>query len=140
MLYSDKIKKACQICFDAHKDDVDKSGYPYVMHPLHLAEQMDDEDSTIVALLHDVIEDHGDRYSLEYLSSCFGSDIAKSINLLTHKDEVTYMEYVKEIKKDKTARKVKIADLKHNLDISRLGGSKPYKYDTYKEALEFLER
>ena len=140
MLYSEKIKLAAKICFDAHKDDVDKSGYPYVMHPIHLAEQMDDEDSTIVALLHDVVEDHGDKYSLEYLSSCFSNNIIKSIILLTHKEEVPYMEYVKEIKKDETARKVKIVDLKHNLDVSRLGGNKPYKYDTYKEALEYLEK
>ena len=49
--------------FQAHKDDLDKGGYPYVFHPFYLATQMDDEASTCVALLHDVIEDHGDVYS-----------------------------------------------------------------------------
>ena len=40
--------------FQAHKEDLDKGGYPYVFHPFYLASQMDDKDSTIVALLHDV--------------------------------------------------------------------------------------
>ena len=57
MLYSAMTKKAMKLCFDAHKDQVDKSGLPYVFHPFHLAEQMTDETCVIVALLHDVIED-----------------------------------------------------------------------------------
>ena len=65
MFYSEKVKIACNILFNAHKNDMDKGGYPYVFHPFYLAMQMNDEDSTIVALLHDVIEDHGDKYSFE---------------------------------------------------------------------------
>ena len=53
--------------FEAHRNDVDKGGYPYVFHPYHLASQMDDEVSVCVALLHDVIEDHSDLYSFESL-------------------------------------------------------------------------
>ena len=60
MIYSPKIRNACIICFNAHKNDYDKAGYPYVFHPFFLANQMDDENSIIVALLHDVIGDHGD--------------------------------------------------------------------------------
>ena len=67
MYYSDLVKKASLIMFDAHKDDKDKGGYPYVIHPLSLAFQMDDENSVCLALLHDVVEDHGDKYSFEYL-------------------------------------------------------------------------
>lgn len=63
MYYSQLVKTACTILFQAHKDDLDKGGYPYVFHPFYLATQMDDEASTCVALLHDVIEDHGDVYS-----------------------------------------------------------------------------
>ena len=57
MIYTEKTKKALKLCFEAHKDQTDKSGLPYVFHPFHLAEQMPDEDTTIVALLHDVVED-----------------------------------------------------------------------------------
>ena len=67
MYYSELVKKACAILYDAHRDDLDKGGYPYVFHPFYLATQMDDEASTCVALLHDVIEDHGDRYTLDDL-------------------------------------------------------------------------
>lgn len=67
MFYSKQVNKACNVMYDAHKDDIDKGGYPYVFHPFYLATQMDDEDSTCVALLHDVIEDHGDIYSFETL-------------------------------------------------------------------------
>ena len=67
MYYSDLVKKACAIMYDAHKEDVDRGGYPYVLHPFYLATQMDDEESTCAALLHDVIEDHGDRYSFDDL-------------------------------------------------------------------------
>ena len=68
MYYSELVRKACAILWDAHRDDVDKGGYPYVFHPFYLATQMEDENSTCTALLHDVIEDHGDRYSLESLT------------------------------------------------------------------------
>ena len=57
MIYTDMTKKALKLSFEAHKDQVDKSGIPYVYPPYHLAEQMTDENTTIVALLHDVAED-----------------------------------------------------------------------------------
>ena len=57
MIYTDKTKAALKLCFEAHKNQVDKSGLPYVFHPFHLAESMTDEATTIVALLHDVVED-----------------------------------------------------------------------------------
>ena len=57
MIYTELTKKALKLCFEAHKDQVDKTGIPYVFHPFHLAEQMKDEYTTVVALLHDVVED-----------------------------------------------------------------------------------
>ena len=55
MFYSKMVKKASIIAYSAHKDDMDKGGYQYIMHPLYLAFQMEDEDSAFVALLHDMI-------------------------------------------------------------------------------------
>ena len=57
MIYTALTKKAMRIAFDAHKEQTDKTGLPYIFHPFHLAEQMLDEVSTCAALLHDVIED-----------------------------------------------------------------------------------
>lgn len=65
MLYTEMTKKAMKLCFDAHKDQVDKSGMPYVFHPLILAEKMTTEEEITVALLHDVVEDT--NYTIEDL-------------------------------------------------------------------------
>ena len=67
MYYSEMVKKAVNIMFEAHKEDFDKGGYPYVFHPFYLATKLDGENEVCTALLHDVIEDHGDKYSFEYL-------------------------------------------------------------------------
>ena len=59
MIYTERTKRAMNIAYQAHHGQLDKGGMPYVFHPLHLAEQMDDEVSTVTALLHDVVEDAG---------------------------------------------------------------------------------
>ena len=57
MIYTALTKKAMRIAFEAHKEQTDKAGLPYIYHPIHLAEQMTNETTTCIALLHDVIED-----------------------------------------------------------------------------------
>ena len=140
MIYTPLIKKAMKICFEAHKNQVDKTGVPYVFHPFHLAEQMDDELSTICALLHDVVEDT--EMTLEDISNLgFGDDVCRVLSLLTHKDDVPYMDYVREIAKNPTATKVKIADLKHNSDLTRLDVIDEWaikRKEKYSEALRIL--
>ncbi|MBQ8497526.1 MAG: HD domain-containing protein [Clostridia bacterium] len=122
MIYTDKTRKALSICYDAHKGAVDKSGVPYVFHPFHLAEQMKDEVMTIVALLHDVIEDTD--YTEEMLREAgFGEKVLEALRLLTRSEDVVteadYMAYVAKIRENPVARAVKIADLEHNSDLSR---------------------
>lgn len=119
MIYTPKTKKAMKLCFKAHKRQVDKSGIPYVFHPIHLAEQMETEETTIVALLHDVVEDT--RYKLKYLTKQgFSPAVIEAISLMTHDDDTPYMDYVRAIKENPIAKAVKLADLKHNSDITRL--------------------
>ena len=139
MIYSEQVRKASLIAFEAHKDDVDKGGYPYIMHPTYLAFSMDDEDSVCVALLHDVIEDHGDKYSFEFLKNeGFNDTVISALKLLTHDPSVGYMDYVEKIAANPTAKKVKIADLKHNLDATRRKTPSFHKDEIYKKALEYL--
>ena len=141
MYYSEMVKKAVNIMFEAHKEDFDKGGYPYVFHPFYLATKVEGENETCVALLHDVVEDHGDKYSFEYLKKeGFNKEIIYALKLLTHKKDVPYMDYVVEISKNNIAKKVKIEDLKHNMDSRRTSGEKTKKYDIYVKALEFLEK
>lgn len=119
MIYTDRTKKALELCFKAHKDQVDKSGMPYVFHPFHVAEQMKDEITIIVALLHDVVEDTG--YTLDDLRGMgFPAEAIDALRLLTHDPGVPYMDYVAAIKPNPVARAVKLADLNHNSDMLRL--------------------
>lgn len=119
MLYTEKIKKALEIAFDAHKDQVDKAGLPYIYHPFYLATQMETEDSIIVALLHDVVEDS--HYTFEEIENYgFSASIMAALRLLTHEDSEDYITYIHRVKENELARIVKLADLKHNSDESRL--------------------
>ena len=119
MIYTPLTKKALRLCFDAHRDQVDKTGMPYVFHPFHLAESMTDEIATVCALLHDVVEDT--EITPEDLTNMgFPSEVTEVLALLTHDDGVPYMDYVREIAKHPVAKAVKIADLTHNSDLSRL--------------------
>ncbi|MBQ1423320.1 MAG: GTP pyrophosphokinase [Lachnospiraceae bacterium] len=119
MIYTELTKKAMKLCFKAHKDQVDKSGLPYVFHPFHLAEQMQDEATTITALLHDVVED-SDYTLQELIDMGFPKEVTDAIALMTHDDAVPYLDYVRNLKDNPVARAVKLADLKHNSDLSRL--------------------
>ena len=108
-----------KLCFRAHKEQTDKSGIPYVFHPIHLAEQMGDEDTAVVALLHDVVEDTD--YTLEDLRAMgFAPEVLEALSLLTHEETVPYMDYIAAIKQNPIARAVKLADLAHNSDLTRL--------------------
>ena len=141
MIYTEKTKKALKLCFEAHKDQVDKSGLPYVFHPFHLADQMQDENTTIVALLHDVVEDT--EYTLDDLRAMdFGDEVIEALSYMTHDPAVPYMEYVARIRENDIARRVKLADLRHNSDITRLDTVDQKALDRvakYAQAIRLLE-
>lgn len=140
MYYSDLVKKASQISLIAHLNDVDKGGYPYIYHPAYLAFQMNDEITTCIAFLHDVIEDHGDKYSFKYLEEQgFYKEIIDTLKLLTHDKNVDYMTYIKKLSSNPYAVEVKLADLKHNIQSARINGQKTKKYDFYLQAIDYLQ-
>ena len=119
MIYTDRTKRAIRLMFQAHREQTDKSGLPYVFHPFHLAEQMDDEASVVTALLHDVAEDS--PWTLEQIAAMgFPPEVMQALRLLTHDDDSDYFSYVRRIRANPLARKVKLADLRHNSDLTRL--------------------
>lgn len=139
MINTKLTRKAMVIAYNAHANQFDKAGVPYIFHPIHLAEQMDTEIECIIALLHDVVEDT--KVTFEQLEKEFSSDIIKILKLLTHDKETDYMEYVKIIKENPIAKKVKIADITHNADETRLDKITEkdiLRREKYKEALEIL--
>lgn len=103
---------------NAHHGQFDRGGVPYIFHPIHLAEGMDDEIFTCVALLHDMVEDTD--VTLEQLAEHFPREIVEAVELLIHREGVDYFDYVRAIKSNPVAVKVKLADLAHNGDPKRV--------------------
>ena len=121
MIYTPLTNEAMRIAYKAHHGQLDYNGIPYIFHPIHLAEQMDDEFSCCVALLHDVVEDT--QVTLDELKAVFPKEVTDAITLMTHNDDTDYFDYVRAIKGNPIARKVKLADIAHNSDQSRCIGS-----------------
>lgn len=139
MIYTENTRKAMNIAYNAHNGQMDKSGVPYIFHPIHLAEQMNTEVECIVALLHDVVEDTD--ITFENLEKEFPIEVIQCLKLLTHDKSVDYIEYVKKIKDNSIARKVKLADLKHNSDRTRLLSITQKdieRYNKYQKAIQIL--
>ncbi len=119
MIYTPMTKLALNLCFTLHEYQKDKGNSPYVFHPFHLAEQMTDEDSCIVALLHDIIEDT--PCTLDDLKKLgFSTKIIRAIDDITYKEGMDYFDYINIIHNNPLATRVKLADLKHNMDVTRL--------------------
>ena len=137
------LHRAIEIALDAHKNVSDKGGNPYILHPLRLMLQMDSEEEMIVAILHDVVED-SEKWSFDKLKEeGFSKKIINSLRSVTKENEnEDYEKFIDRSVKDKIGRKVKIADISDNLDISRLKevtDKDILRINKYKKALKKLK-
>ncbi len=137
-------EKAFKIASEAHQGQLDKGGSPYIEHVLKVAEIVDmahhNDEFYIVALLHDVIEDTDMTFS-DIKNFGFNERIVHSLKALTKRKSETYENYLKRVRQDSAARAVKIADLTHNSDLSRIKEPSQADYDRikkYEKALAFL--
>ena len=140
MIYTNLTKKALRISFEAHKDQFDKSGIPYVYHPYEVASGLDTEEAVCVALLHDVVEDTDMTFD-DLAREGFGENIIGALKLLTHSDDTPYFEYIKAVKQNPLATAVKLADLKHNSTRSRMNVITDWdekRYQKYETAIKLL--
>lgn len=141
MLYTELTKRAMKICAKAHEGQKDKSGLPYLLHPFIVADHVEGEAETCVALLHDVVEDTD--YTLEDLRrEGMPEEVVQAVALLTHEPGTPYMSYIALIKKSPLARAVKLQDLTHNMDLSRLDNPTPKdleRVEKYQKAYAFLK-
>ena len=117
MIYTPLTKKAMVLAYHAHHGQVDKSGVPYIFHPIHLAEQAGDEFTCCAALLHDVMEDT--PVTLQELEKEFPPEVTQALQLLTHRPGTDYFDYVRAVRQNPIARQVKLLDLLHNSDQTR---------------------
>ena len=128
---SERVRKAFQIAKIAHAGQIDKAGQDYIEHPKFVASRVgDNESAIIVALLHDFLED--------FLTD----EECTAIKLLTHEKNVPYFDYIRRIKTNDLARQVKLADLEHNSDLSRIAEPSQKDLDRlekYKQAKKILE-
>lgn len=144
MIYTELTNKAMRIAYEAHNGQYDVNGVPYIFHPYHVAEQMTDEITACTALLHDVVEDTG--ITFEQLEQEFPEEVIEALRLLTHEKGTDYYEYIEKIGTNPVATAVKLADIEHNSDTSRITDKNvvssdkliywEYKYSTAKRILE----
>ena len=136
------LEKAIEIAIEAHKGDVDKAGAPYILHPLRVMFQMETKEEMIVAVLHDVIEDS--EITLERLrSEGFSERVLEALDSVTKRDGETYDDFAKRAASNPIGRKVKLSDLRDNLDLSRINEISDKDLERvakYHKALRFLQK
>ena len=136
------VDLALSIARKAHEGQLDKAEVDYIEHPIYVASQVDTEEEKAVALLHDVIEDS--LVSAEgLLQAGLPETVVTAVQVLTKKKEQDYQTYLETVKKNPLARVVKLADLKHNSDLSRLSSiteKDRERLKKYKKAIDFLSR
>lgn len=134
------FERAMVIATISHAGIKDRGKQPYILHPINVMMGLETKDERIVAILHDVIEDSDLTFD-DFRKLCFPEYIIEALDSVTHREDEDYMEYVKRAKKNPIGRKVKMKDLKHNSDLSRLKNPKQKDYERlekYKKAYEYL--
>ena len=133
-------EKAYEIAKKAHLGQVDKAGEDYIKHPEKVASFVKTDEEKAVAYLHDVIEDT--ELTLEDLNKYdFSKEVLEAVDIITKKRGEDYQSYLNSVKKNKLARAVKLADLRHNSDLTRLikVTEKDIKRkEKYQKAIDFL--
>ncbi len=141
MTKEEQLAKAILIATVAHDGQFDKGGKPYILHPLHLMNQlMFDLELATIAVLHDVVEDT--LYNMnDMMIIGFSHRVTLALEMLTHERGVPYDRYIKNIASNYDALRVKRKDLEHNSDITRLKGVEPQdikRMKKYHKAFLFL--
>ncbi|WP_315065895.1 GTP pyrophosphokinase [uncultured Clostridium sp.] len=136
------FEKAIIIAVSAHQGQVDKGGNPYILHPLAVMLSLEDEIERICAVLHNVIEDTD--ITLEYLKNeGFSNQVLTALDTLSRRKDESYDEFIDRIINNKIACHVKLADLKHNMDLSRIKQPSQKDYDRikkYQKAVKALSK
>lgn len=135
-----QLNMAIHIATDYHNGQIDKSGEPYILHPIWVMNNVKSLNGKVVAMLHDIVEDT--EITIENLIDFgFDEDIVIAIDILTKKKGQKYTDYIELVGKNNLAREVKISDLKHNMDLKRLKeitDKDKKRYVKYKNSYDYL--
>lgn len=115
----EQLEEAIKLASSKHYGQRDKSNKPYIFHLLHVMNNGDDLKTKIVGVLHDILEDT-DMTRNDLVDYGFSEDVVTAIEILTKPKNQKYMEYIENVKNNHIARKVKLIDLKHNMDLTRI--------------------
>jgi (p)ppGpp synthase/HD superfamily hydrolase len=135
------LEKAIECALNAHRGQKDKGGAPYIMHPIRLMLGMEKHEERVVAVLHDVVEDG--EYDFEgLLRMGFSGEVVDAVDALTRRKGESYEDFIDRVSLNALARKVKLADLADNMDLTRI--AKPNEKDRarlekYRMAVERLK-
>lgn len=126
-----QLSKAIELASRVFIDKVDKAGKPYILHCLRVMNSVDqnDEELMCIAVLHDVPEDCPDIKFDDLRAMGFSPRVVDAVRLLTHDKNFSYDEYIQQVALNQDARKVKLADLRDNSDITRLKGLRKKDFD-----------
>lgn len=113
------LDAAITLAVQAHRGQTDKGGQPYILHPLRVMLACKSEPERIVAVLHDTVEDTG--LEMGIIRHRFGMVVANAVDALTRRGGEAYPAFIERCAADPIARKVKLADIADNMDLSRLG-------------------
>ena len=137
------LERAIEIAVSAHKGVKDKGGNPYILHPLRVMLSLNSEEEKIVGVLHDVVEDAEDWTFEKLQDEGFSTQILEGLQSVTKTSEdENYDEFVQRALANTIGRQVKIADIKDNLDVTRLEilSEKDVKrLQSYKKSLKILQ-
>ena len=117
--YNEQFQIALELAVEKHKNQTDKAGNPYILHPLHVMENVNSKEGKIVAILHDIIEDT-DITENYLLKIGLSKRIVDAVVALTRSEDMDYQEYIKNLSSNPLEKEVKLADLEHNMDLKRL--------------------
>jgi len=113
------LEKAIRLAVQAHHGQRDKVGQPYILHPLRMMLRMETDWERIAAILHDVVEDTPITLA-DLRRAGFSQAVLVAVDCLTKREGESYAQFIQRAKANPIARRVKIADLEDNLDLSRL--------------------
>ena len=137
------LEKAIQIAVEAHAGTKDKGGKAYILHPISVMMRVETEEEKIVAILHDVVEDTDWNFD-ELRKEGFSETVIEALETVTkYSEEEDYDDFIQRSLKNDIGRKVKIADLRENLDVTRIGELNEKdieRINKYKRALATLLR
>jgi (p)ppGpp synthase/HD superfamily hydrolase len=113
------LQRALEIAVESHKNQKQKDGTPYALHPIRLSMSLQTEEEKIVAMLHDVVEDTDWTFE-DLVGEGFSEHVIEALRLLTHTDGSPYEEYIERLSSNTLAKAVKKADLTDNMDLKRI--------------------